>query len=156
MLGGTVDGETMEVTDGPKFKVGDRDILFVENNGSQFIPLVGIMHGRFHVDKDEATGREIVTSNERLPIRDVSKLGHDETAASGTSAKAAASQAEALCPATSKIKFARLCKARRRHDSCCQSSSTLGGKSPHLSRLRSTECAFSRRQARFAARFGWW
>ncbi|MEY2525432.1 MAG: hypothetical protein QOE73_203, partial [Verrucomicrobiota bacterium] len=47
MLGGTVDGETMEVADSPKFKVGDRDIIFVENNGSQFVPLVGIMHGRF-------------------------------------------------------------------------------------------------------------
>jgi hypothetical protein len=42
LLGGTVDGETMEVTDAPKFNVGDRDILFVENNGSQFVPLVGI------------------------------------------------------------------------------------------------------------------
>src|SRR5437660_665891 len=36
MLGGTVGSETMEVTDAPKFKVGDRDILFVENNGTQF------------------------------------------------------------------------------------------------------------------------
>ena len=30
MFGGTVEGETMEVTDTPRFKVGDRDILFVE------------------------------------------------------------------------------------------------------------------------------
>ena len=28
LLGGTVDGETMEVSDTPKFKVGDRDILW--------------------------------------------------------------------------------------------------------------------------------
>lgn len=35
MLGGTVDGTTMEVSDVPKFKVGDRDILFVEHNGTQ-------------------------------------------------------------------------------------------------------------------------
>jgi len=41
----------MEVTDAPKCKVGDRDILFVENNGTQFVPLVGIMHGRFRVKK---------------------------------------------------------------------------------------------------------
>ena len=41
MFGGTVDGHTMEVSDAPRFKVGDRDILFVENNGTQFIPLVG-------------------------------------------------------------------------------------------------------------------
>ena len=87
MLGGTVDGETMEVSDSPKFKVGDRDILFVENNGSQFIPLVGIMHGRFHVQKDDATGREVVTTNERQPLRDVAKLGRDEHAPLTASAK---------------------------------------------------------------------
>src|ERR1700724_623982 len=29
MLGGTVDGETMGVSDAPKFEVGDQDILFV-------------------------------------------------------------------------------------------------------------------------------
>src|SRR5256885_6721644 len=39
MLGGTVGAETMEVADAPKFKVGERDILFVENNGTQFITL---------------------------------------------------------------------------------------------------------------------
>jgi hypothetical protein len=78
MLGGTVDGETMEVSDSPKFKVGDRDIIFVENNGSQFIPLVGIMHGRFHVDKDKETGREMITTNEREPLKDLSSLGKQE------------------------------------------------------------------------------
>ena len=78
MFGGTVDGETMEVSDSPKFKVGDRDIIFVENNGSQFIPLVGIMHGRFHVDKDNGTGREMMTTNEREPLKDLSRLGKQE------------------------------------------------------------------------------
>src|SRR3984893_18899179 len=37
MLGGTVGDQTMEVTDTPKFKVGDREILFVEHNNDQFI-----------------------------------------------------------------------------------------------------------------------
>ena len=82
MFGGTVDGETMEVSDSPKFKVGDRDIIFVENNGSQFIPLVGIMHGRFHVDKDRQTGREMITTNEREPLKDLSRLGKQEQKAS--------------------------------------------------------------------------
>src|SRR5689334_3466542 len=81
MLGGTVGGETMEVTDAPKFKVGDRDILFVENNGTQFVPLVGIMHGRFRVQKD-AAGQDAVFTNEGLPLSDVSKLGKNEEAAS--------------------------------------------------------------------------
>jgi hypothetical protein len=77
MLGGTVGGETMEVTDAPKFKVGDRDILFVENNGTQFVPLVGIMHGRFRVKKD-AAGQDAVFTNEGSPLSDVSKLGKNE------------------------------------------------------------------------------
>ena len=81
MLGGTVGGETMEVTDAPKFKVGDRDILFVENNGTQFVPLVGIMHGRFRVKKD-AAGQDAVFTNEGSPLTDVSKLGKNEGAAS--------------------------------------------------------------------------
>ena len=80
MLGGTVGGETMEVSDTPKFKVGDRDILFVEHNGSQFVPLVGIMHGRFHVQKD-AADREIVVKNDGTALADTAKLGKDERAA---------------------------------------------------------------------------
>lgn len=77
-FGGTVDGETMSIDDGPKFEVGDEDILFVENNGSQVVPLVGIMYGRFHVRKDSA-GREMVTTNEEQPLRNVARLGHAAT-----------------------------------------------------------------------------
>jgi hypothetical protein len=77
MLGGTVDGRTMEVTDAPKFNVGDHDILFVENNGSQFIPLVGIQHGRFRVQKDQ-TGRATLLTGEGQPLVDVSQLGGSE------------------------------------------------------------------------------
>ena len=80
MLGGTVDGETMEVADAPRFKVGDRDILFVEHNGTQFIPLVGIMHGRFHVQTD-AGGRDVVAKDNGAFLADVAKLGQDEKAA---------------------------------------------------------------------------
>ena len=80
MLGGTIDGETAEVADAPRFKTGDRDILFVEHNGSQFVPLVGIMHGRFHVQED-AGGREIVTKDNGAPLANVARLGTDERAA---------------------------------------------------------------------------
>ena len=79
MMGGTIDGETLEV-DGPKFKVGDRDILFVEHNRQQFIPLVGIMHGRFRVQKDSA-GRETVTKDSGISLANVDKLGTDERGA---------------------------------------------------------------------------
>lgn len=74
MLGGTVDGETMGITDAPKFAVGEEDILFVQNNGSQFIPLVGIMHGRFHIQKSEA-GQDMVVDHDGAPVRSVDRLG---------------------------------------------------------------------------------
>jgi hypothetical protein len=78
LLGGTVGNETMEVTDTPKFRVGDRDILFVEHNNEQFVPLVGINHGRFHLQRDEQSGRDIVLNGEGEPIRDVAKIGQQE------------------------------------------------------------------------------
>ena len=84
-FGGTVDEETMTIGDGPKFDVGDEQILFVENNGKQVVPLVGLMHGQFHVRKD-ASGRQMVTTNEDQPLRDVSGLGHPETASSSAPA----------------------------------------------------------------------
>jgi hypothetical protein len=89
MLGGTVDGETMEVAEAPRFKVGDRDILFVEHNGTQFIPLVGIMHGRFRVQAD-AGGRDVVAKNNGAFLADTAKLGQDEDAATTGPALSAA------------------------------------------------------------------
>jgi hypothetical protein len=74
MYGGTVGDETMGIADAPSFKVGDEDILFVENNGSQVVPLVGIMHGRFHVRRDQS-GRESITTNEDEPLQNVARLG---------------------------------------------------------------------------------
>lgn len=79
MLGGTVDGETMQVSDAPKFRMGDHDLLFVENNGRQFIPLVGIQHGRFRIKKDES-GEEMLMTGEDQPLTDVSQLGSSEAA----------------------------------------------------------------------------
>jgi hypothetical protein len=91
MLGGTVDGETMEVSDTPKFKVGDRDILFVEHNGTQFVPLVGIMHGRFHVLPNDTVAKDTGAL-----VADVAKLGKDENAAASGKAISAASFKSAI------------------------------------------------------------
>ena len=86
MLGGTVGDETMLVTDTPKFSVGDREILFVEHNFDQFVPLVGISHGRFHVQSDRETGRDIVVNSEGEPVRDLTKLGREEESVSAANA----------------------------------------------------------------------
>jgi hypothetical protein len=81
MFGGTVDGHTMEVADAPRFKIDDRDILFVTQNGTQFIPLVGIMHGRFHVQADANGATEKIAKDNGATVADVAKLGQDEHAA---------------------------------------------------------------------------
>ena len=81
MLGGTVGDETLEISDTPKFKVGDRDILFVEHNNDQFVPLVGISYGRFQVQRDNQTGREVLLNNEGEAVRDLTQLGHNQEAA---------------------------------------------------------------------------
>lgn len=94
-FGGTVDNETMTIGDGPKFEVGDEDILFVENNGSQVVPLVGIMHGQFHVRKG-ADGKEIVTTNEDQPLRDVAALGRPDTASASAPVLTPAAFREAI------------------------------------------------------------
>jgi hypothetical protein len=76
MYGGTVGEDSMGISDAPIFKVGDRDIVFVENNGSQAIPLVGIMYGRFHVQRDQS-GQDVVTRNEGQPVKNVAALGRE-------------------------------------------------------------------------------
>jgi hypothetical protein len=81
MLGGTVGDLTMEITDTPKFHKGDREVLFVEHNYDQFVPLVGINHGHFRVQRDDASGRDILLNGEGEPVRDLTKLGHNEEAA---------------------------------------------------------------------------
>jgi hypothetical protein len=85
MYGGTVGEDSMGISDAPVFKVGDRDIVFVENNGSQAIPLVGIMYGRFHVQRDQS-GQDVVMRNEGEPVKNVASLGREMEAAAPANA----------------------------------------------------------------------
>ena len=79
MYGGTVGEDSMGISDGPVFHVGDREILFVENNGTQVVPLVGLMNGRFHVQRD-SSGSDIVTRSENQPVKNLQHLaGEDES-----------------------------------------------------------------------------
>lgn len=86
MYGGTVGEDSMGISDAPTFKVGDRDVLFVENNGTQVIPLVGLMYGRFHVERDQS-GQEVVTRNEGEPLKNVAQIGRDPEAAAPATAE---------------------------------------------------------------------
>src|SRR5438477_3029835 len=73
-LGGTVGGTTLEVGGVPQFKAGDRVLLFVEGNGVQFCPLVGVYHGKFGVRRDAKSSRDIVLMHDGKPLRDVAEI----------------------------------------------------------------------------------
>src|SRR5262245_16970170 len=49
-LGGTVGDTSLEVPGLPRFKAGERTILFVEKDRSLFCPLVGIYHGKLTIE----------------------------------------------------------------------------------------------------------
>ncbi len=74
-LGGTVGEVTLDVAEVPKFNAGDRVLLFVEGNGIQFCPVVGVFHGKFRIHKDETSGRDIVLMHDGKPLRDVGESG---------------------------------------------------------------------------------
>jgi hypothetical protein len=75
LLGGTVGNVTMQIEDVPKFSVGDRNLLFVVNNGKQFCPLVGIMHGYYHIKKDNASGgEEYLLKADKTPLRSIREI----------------------------------------------------------------------------------
>src|SRR5438094_4260618 len=74
-LGGTVGGVTLEVADVPRFNAGDRVVLFVEGNGVQFCPVVGVFHGKFGLRKDDKASHDIVLMHDGKPLRDVAEIG---------------------------------------------------------------------------------
>ena len=82
-LGGTVGEATLEVEGVPTFPAGERVILFVEKNGVQFCPLVGVYHGKFGLGKEENTGRDIVLMHDGKPLRDVAEIGTGDGAEFG-------------------------------------------------------------------------
>jgi hypothetical protein len=85
----------------PKFKVGEREVVFVQKNGIQFCPLVAMMHGRYHVNRDEAAGRDFIARDNGLPLTSVSdvELPMNELPVQLRAATAREAAATALTPA---------------------------------------------------------
>ncbi|MES2693423.1 MAG: hypothetical protein V4773_08120 [Verrucomicrobiota bacterium] len=100
-LGGTVGQDSMIVTGMPKFAVGEREFVFVQKNGTQFCPLVAVMHGRYRVLRDEATAKEFVARDNGAPLSDTAEVGLPMTSlpAPVRAASAAGAIARALTPA---------------------------------------------------------
>jgi hypothetical protein len=73
-LGGTIGDVALEVADVPRFKVGERVVLFIEGNGSAASPVIGFFHGRFSLRHDES-GRDAVFTYRNEPLANVAEIG---------------------------------------------------------------------------------
>ncbi len=78
-LGGTVGNATLDVSEMPKFKTGERVVLFVEKNGVNASPLIGFCHGKFSI-RPGAPGRETVLTHDGRPLTDTATLGRAKAA----------------------------------------------------------------------------
>lgn len=67
-LGGELDGHGLRIAGMPQFAVGQTEILFIAGNGVRFCPLVAMVHGRYRVQTDAATGRTYLARNDGIPL----------------------------------------------------------------------------------------
>ena len=68
ILGGTVGDLTMEIPGVPKFKTGERDLFFIQGNGSAFCPLVAVPHGYYPITKRQSDGADVVLRSNGAPL----------------------------------------------------------------------------------------
>lgn len=99
ILGGKVGDEQMVLEGAPRFKVGDEDILFVRGNGNTIVPLVAMMHGRYPIMRDTATGRKYMARENKVPLSDTSEIAQPIMSESSTGGQAPAKTAsQAMTP----------------------------------------------------------
>jgi hypothetical protein len=90
--------------------VGDEDILFIRGNGRNFHPLFAMMHGRYPVKRDKATGREFIARSNGVPMEDVAEVATPMTDAGAAQLQQRARKAaDALSPS----EFAELIRVTR-------------------------------------------
>jgi hypothetical protein len=109
MLGGTVGTATMTIEGAPRFAVGQEGIFFVQGNGRNIYPLLGMMHGLYPILKEAGTGREYVARSNKRPLQGTEEVALPMTENSvATLSPGLKNTATALTPAqfTQKIKAA--------------------------------------------------
>ena len=67
------DGKTLVVVGIPRFRPGEKVVLFVKGNGHHICPLLGWEQGLLQVIKDPSSGREILKTSRSLSIRAIEK-----------------------------------------------------------------------------------
>ncbi len=99
MLGGRVGDEELVIEGAPKFEVGQEDVLFIRGNGRQFYPLTAVMHGRYPIMKEAATGRAYIARANRTPLTAVAEVSQPLPESVATESKdAATAMSRALTP----------------------------------------------------------
>lgn len=74
LWGGRVGKEALLVEGVPQFQVGGEEILFVQGNGRSVCPLVGMMHGRYAIHTDAASGRRYVARDNGEPVSSIADV----------------------------------------------------------------------------------
>jgi hypothetical protein len=78
VIGGTIGEQTLHVSHVPEFKVGDRDVLFLNGALHAASPLVGSDQGRFRVMNESATGIARVLTTAFAPLVSAADIGATE------------------------------------------------------------------------------
>lgn len=78
-LGGTIGETSMVVAGMPRFRIGQRDVLFVGGTARAVSPLIGMMHGRMRVDRD-GNGVDRVTTFDGRAFASTAELGPQRAA----------------------------------------------------------------------------
>jgi hypothetical protein len=113
MFGGQIGDDRLIVNGAPVFRVGEDNFLFVRDNGRCITPLVAMMHGRYRVLRDPATGQEFVARENRVPLQDVAEIALPlATAEVAERLRRAIRPGDALTPA----EFTAQIRATRRAD----------------------------------------
>lgn len=81
-LGGTVGDVGLRVEGMPTFRMGQRDVLFVDSAARAVSPLVGFMHGRMRVERDTASGVDRVRTYDGRALGSVAQIGPQRNTAS--------------------------------------------------------------------------
>lgn len=75
-LGGTLKEKTLRIEGAPTFVAGDDDIVFVEQNGQSFCPLVSAHYGRYRISKDKS-GVERIYLNDGRALTDLNQIARE-------------------------------------------------------------------------------
>ena len=79
-LGGEIGDVGMRVEGSPVFRLGQRDVLFVNSIVRAVSPLVGFMHGRMRVERDTVSGVDRVRTFDGRALGSVAQIGPQRAA----------------------------------------------------------------------------